>query len=461
MTRPTFHSLRQIIFPGVFLDHAIGGELRHECDHCAADALNPLARNALFVAVEEHRNDLLGERPVKIGAVHAVLLLDIIRVGIAADGKTVGAVVAFAPPAVENAKIQAAIAAGLHAAGAGRFQRTARVVQPHVAAGNHLPCDVNVVVFDKHHAACQSAVFAQVNDLLDEALALVVARMRLAGENKLHGPLLVMREFHDVVELLENQRRALVSRKAAREADGQRVGIQQAVEADEIALGHALVLEQQPAADELDHLAPQFVAQRPKLLVGNKRRVGHFFPEFRVVNRRRPILSVLFIPHLDHALFFVLHFFPPELAHGTFHPAEQVDAVGDVADGDFFNGRAGIKGLPHVAADVAVEFAHAVGGARHLEREDGHAKRLLRVFRMHAAQRQDVLKRHGQLVLVQHEGEIHQFRREAVVAGFHRRVGGENTLRLGRGERVGKFCPATSFSRINSSVRKAACPSFM
>ena len=218
-------SLCQIILPRVFLDHAVGGELRHERDHRAADALNPLARDALFVAVEKHRNDLFGKRLVKIGAVHAVLFLDIIRVGIAADGKPVGAVVAFAPPAVEDAEIQTAIAAGLHAAGAGGFQRAARVVQPHVTAGNHLPRDVNVVVFDKHQAAHQFALFAEVNDLLDEAFAFVIARMRLAGENKLHRTLLVLYELHDVVELLENQRRAFVGGKAARKADGQRVGV--------------------------------------------------------------------------------------------------------------------------------------------------------------------------------------------------------------------------------------------
>jgi hypothetical protein len=82
----------------------------------------------------------------------------------------------------------------------------------------------------KTRLPCQFAVLAQMDDLLDEPFAVVVARMRLAGKDELHGPLLVAREFHDVVELLENQRRALVGGEPAREADGQRVGIQQAVE---------------------------------------------------------------------------------------------------------------------------------------------------------------------------------------------------------------------------------------
>ncbi len=95
---------------------------------------------------------------------------------------------------------------------------------------------MDVVVLDEHEIARKFAVLAQVNDLLDEAFAVVVARMRLAGEDELDGALLVVRELHDVLELLENQRRAFVGGEAAREADGQRVGIQQMVEADEIAL---------------------------------------------------------------------------------------------------------------------------------------------------------------------------------------------------------------------------------
>ena len=58
------------------------------------------------------------------------------------------------------------------------------------------------------------------------------------------GRCLSLHELHDVFELLENQRRALVGGKAAGETDGQRVGIQQLVEADEIARRDALALLQ-------------------------------------------------------------------------------------------------------------------------------------------------------------------------------------------------------------------------
>ena len=195
------------------------------------------------VALEEDGITSSVNTLIKVRAVALVLFLDGLRMRIVADGKAVGAVVAFAPPAVEDAQVQAAVAAGLYAAGAGSFQRTARIVQPHVAAGNHLPRDVNIVVLDENQVPLQFAEFAQVNDVLDVALAFVIARMRLAGEDELDGPLLVLGQLHDVLELLENQRRAFVSGEAAGEADRQRVGIEQLIERDEIALREPLALD--------------------------------------------------------------------------------------------------------------------------------------------------------------------------------------------------------------------------
>src|SRR5262245_3739130 len=108
---------------------------------------------------------------------------------IGADGKTVGAVIAFTPPAIEDAQVQAAVAAGLLAAGARSLQRPARVVQPNIASGNHLPGDVHVIILDKDQVSLQLAVFAEVNDVLDIAFAIIIPRMGLAGKNELDGPL--------------------------------------------------------------------------------------------------------------------------------------------------------------------------------------------------------------------------------------------------------------------------------
>src|SRR6266404_9845138 len=111
-----------------------------------------------------------------------------------ADGKAIGAVVTFTPPAIEDAEIETAVAAGFHTAGARGLQRTARRIEPNIAAGNHLSGHVHVVILDKNQMTLQIAVFAQVNDVLNVTFAIVVARVRLAGENKLHGTVLIARK---------------------------------------------------------------------------------------------------------------------------------------------------------------------------------------------------------------------------------------------------------------------------
>src|SRR6266851_4483802 len=121
-----------IVLLRILAHHAHGGELGRKGDHRAADALNPLARDALRVALEKEGDDLLGQDFVEVGTIGAVLDFDGIGVGIFADGEAVGAIVTFAPPAVEDAEIEAAVAAGFHAAGARGFEGAARGVQPHV-----------------------------------------------------------------------------------------------------------------------------------------------------------------------------------------------------------------------------------------------------------------------------------------------------------------------------------------
>jgi hypothetical protein len=51
-----------------------------------------------------------------------------------------------------------------------------------------------------------------------------------------------------------------------------------------------------------------------------------------------------------------------------------MNAVGDVADGDFGEGLVGPEAMPHLAADLAVQFADAVGGAGMFQAQDCHAE---------------------------------------------------------------------------------------
>ena len=70
-----------------------------------------------------------------------------------ADGESIRAVIALAPPSVENAEVNAPMAASLLTARAGRFQRTAGIIQPDVTAGDHLAGDVNIVILNEDEVA--------------------------------------------------------------------------------------------------------------------------------------------------------------------------------------------------------------------------------------------------------------------------------------------------------------------
>src|SRR5205807_1714409 len=248
-----------------------------------------------------------------------------------ADGKAVGAVVSLAPPAIEDAHVQTAVATGLHAAGTGGFERTAWRIEPDIASGDHLAGGMHVVVLDKHQVPLQVAVFAQVNDVLDIALAVIIPRVSFAGENELDWPGLVPRQPHDIVELLKNQRSALVSCEPARETDGQRIRIEQLIESDEIAVSETLTLDEQPTPGELNQFAAQVIAQSPKFFIGYKIRIGHALPEFRRADLFFPV------PHRrsrSRRGVRGLHgqLAAPEPANRPFHPAEQMDTVGNMAD---------------------------------------------------------------------------------------------------------------------------------
>ena len=167
------------------------------------------------------------------------------------------------------------------------------------------------------------------------------------------------------------------------------------VERDEIALREALALDEQTAAGELDELAAQPVAQRPDFFVGNELGIGHSLPELRRVDFVFPGIGRSGQPETGrvadqrqlggggaHG-----EFAAPEAPHRSLHPTQQMNAVGNVADGDLLDRPVGKQALPHLAADPAVQFADAIGRPRGLQGEHRHAERLLLVVRIDSAQR--------------------------------------------------------------------------
>ena len=117
-----------------------------------------------------------------------------------------------------------------------------------------------------------------------------------------------------------------------------------------------------------------------------------------------------------------------ELLHLPGQPALDVDAVGDVADGDFLLDAPRPEVGPHPPGDVAVQVAHGVGPAGELQPQHGHAERLVLVLRLDAPQAHQLLGRDAQLVAQRAEVLFDQVAVEAVVAGGHGRVRGEHRV---------------------------------
>ena len=109
-------------------------------------------------------------------------------------------------------------------------------------------------------------------------------------------------------------------------------------------------------------------------------------------------------------------------------PGRDMHAVGDVADGNGVRGLAGKERPPHLARDLAVQRRDGVGAARELQAEDGHAERFLVVGGIDAAEAHEILVSNAELLAQRPEVLLDQVRREAVVAGGHGRVGGEDDL---------------------------------
>src|SRR5581483_3634623 len=82
---------------------------------------------------------------------------------------------------------------------------------------------VDVVVLDEDDAPGEARVAAQPGDLLQQMLARVVPRVRLAGEDELDGLDRVIDQADEALDEAEEERGALVGGEAAGEADGQRL----------------------------------------------------------------------------------------------------------------------------------------------------------------------------------------------------------------------------------------------
>ncbi|OQB58493.1 MAG: hypothetical protein BWX98_00594 [Candidatus Aminicenantes bacterium ADurb.Bin147] len=233
-----------------------------------------------------------------------------------------------------------------HPARPGSLQRPAGVVEPDIAAGDHRPGDFNVIVFQENQGPGQRRMLAEVDDLLDEALALLVAGMSFAGKNELDRMQSVFGHPDDRVQVVKQEGHALVGGGPAAETDRQGFRVESQVGGKVFSRSKPAVLNVETVPAEFNQVAPQDGPEGPQLLVGHEGGVFGFRPERWGVGLLRPIVSAPALPE------------PPCFRR---HPGQEMDAVGDVADGDVLLRPVGPQGPPHGPADSAVKLADAVG----------------------------------------------------------------------------------------------------
>ena len=106
---------------GVFLDHAMGIELRRYAADRLAHQLKPGERKfAVGLGVIE-RDDLVFEQLIETVGIDFALEFDAAAFDLGADGPAVVSVVALAPPAIEHAQVKSAVRWHFHSAGAARL----------------------------------------------------------------------------------------------------------------------------------------------------------------------------------------------------------------------------------------------------------------------------------------------------------------------------------------------------
>ena len=155
----------------------------------AADHLEPGAGQAVAALVEARRELVLDQVEDR------ARLARVARVGVEPglvgrrDRPAVGRVVALVPPAVEDREVEHAVQRRLHAARAAGLERAQRRVEPDVDAGHEHARERHVVVGQHDHAVAHVVARRERAELLDQALALAVVRVRLAGHEQLHRPL--------------------------------------------------------------------------------------------------------------------------------------------------------------------------------------------------------------------------------------------------------------------------------
>ena len=275
-----------------------------------------------------------------------------------------------------------------------------------------MPTDVDVVVFDKDHAASEPRIVAEVGDFANQGLARLVGRMGLARVDDLDRPIGIGDQGVQPVEVLKHEVGPLVGGEPPSEADREDVRIEHRLRHLDclVALTAAAALPRETAADELEQQVLEGVVRLPELA---RVALVDLLPDVGLAHAAEPVVR-------EDAVV--------ELQHLPRQPRGHVDAVGDVPDRHLLLDPPGPEVGPHLAADVAVEGANGIGPPRHLQAEHGHAEQLAGIVGLDAAQAHELVVGDAESVAGRPEVLLDQVVVEPVVAGWNGRVRREHRL---------------------------------
>ena len=283
---------RLVQFGHVLPHHAAAIEMGAGVHDRLFHAAHPLARRLLPAPIERGGN-LAFEQVVDGAGVQRVLVLRI-RLPLA-DGPAAGMLIGLVVPAVQDAEVQHAVDGRLHAAGAAGFFAAPRVAEPQIHALHHLPRHLHVVVFQKDHVFPEVGIARELHNFADVALPRLVLGMGLAGDDDLHRQVLVQQNAFEPIHVAEQQRGALVGGEAAREPDGESVGIEHPSRAVHLRRGGLPPHRRSALAlpNETDQAALAAPMSFQQFLVRN---VAHLFPDGGVVEALAPVrLQILIV----------------------------------------------------------------------------------------------------------------------------------------------------------------------
>src|SRR5271165_4417996 len=354
---------RGVVPAGVIADHAVGVYEWAKRADGRLHALNPLARNAVGPAIVEGGNDIALQQIVERLGFHLVLVLPIGIIFAVADGpahlpRILRIVPHLVPPAVGHAQVEYAVGRGLHAAGAAGFVRTQRCIQPEIDTLHQIARHRHIVVREEDNAAAEFWITAHLGDATNHFFAGIILGVRLAGKDDLQRTLVVGEHAPQAIEVAEDERGPLVGGKAAGESDSEGIWVQHLCRSFNLRLGRApeySLVTDMPARPGDEPFATAFM-RTPQLLRRNGTYAAPGFAIGRLIAPLRSQVAVIKLVQLGGK------------------PAAEVNAVGDVPDGNLLYRHLRPDGLPHLPADLAMQLADAVGARRQSQSQDRHAE---------------------------------------------------------------------------------------